>query len=574
MRIYFKKLLIGIIILLCLLIISGCISGINSSKNNSTVTRNNEGESEGLVDDVSINHSTEIAQQTLQPQSININYSQKIPKRLKEFAEDFNKDNPINSGDVIDLFLDIDNNNTYKCIYKELDWYYLLVAPYPTVQDEISLDELQNIWLESIDDSSERPSIYLSEDTYYAIASIFGEGSNNLLNIVNDDTESFREIVFNSKDAFAIIPFEDLDPYWKVIKIDGSSLINNGDEISSYPLIVHFEIGSKADDCLQAEDEREVLVFANFENNFIPEKLTSIMMTGTTALVRNTAQKMEQNGVLYPARDILKVLADADITHISNEVPFSEECPPADPVRTDWDFCSDPTYIDLLKYIDADVIELTGNHVMDWGPEAFEYTLDLYDQNEFRYYGGGRDMNSAKKPLLFEHNGNKIAFIGCNASGPSGVWADFNSPGAAQCEKEWIEKSLLELKNEGYIIIFTFQHIENCDYSPHLAQQGDFLFAADAGADIVSGSQSHCPQAILIKDDKFIHYGLGNLFFDQMDYYASREMIDKHYVYDGTYISTELFTIVLEDYAKPRLMNEAERKKLLNSIFRTSEWVW
>jgi poly-gamma-glutamate synthesis protein (capsule biosynthesis protein) len=74
--------------------------------------------------------------------------------------------------------------------------------------------------------------------------------------------------------------------------------------------------------------------------------------------------------------------------------------------------------------------------------------------------------------------------------------------------------------------------------------------------------------------DSFIHYGLGNLFFDQYDISpATRQaFIDRHVFYDGRYISTELIPIIFVDYARARPMNTDEAAELLNSVFLASGW--
>ncbi len=42
-------------------------------------------------------------------------------------------------------------------------------------------------------------------------------------------------------------------------------------------------------------------------------------------------------------------------------------------------------------------------------------------------FGGGRNLSVKQKtPLLIEHHGNKLAFFGCNAVGPSGAFATEN----------------------------------------------------------------------------------------------------------------------------------------------------
>ncbi len=39
------------------------------------------------------------------------------------------------------------------------------------------------------------------------------------------------------------------------------------------------------------------------------------------------------------------------------------------------------------------------------------------------YFGGGIDLADALTPLTLTDHGNKLAFIGCNASGPEYAWA-------------------------------------------------------------------------------------------------------------------------------------------------------
>jgi poly-gamma-glutamate synthesis protein (capsule biosynthesis protein) len=71
----------------------------------------------------------------------------------------------------------------------------------------------------------------------------------------------------------------------------------------------------------------------------------------------------------------------------------------------------------------------------------------------------------------------------------------------------------------------------------------------------------------------FIHYGLGNLFFDQMHSLAYRqEFLDRHVFYDGRHISTELLTAMLEDFSQPRPMSTQEREQFLERIFEASGW--
>ena len=233
-------------------------------------------------------------------------------------------------------------------------------------------------------------------------------------------------------------------------------------------------------------------------------------------------------------------------------------------------FCSDVRYIQLMENVGTDVVELTGDHFQDWGEAAMRLTLDLYRQRGWGYYGGGENLQDGRKALLIEHNGNKLAFIGCNAKRGAYAQAGPNHPGAVPCDIDWTQKEISRLRSQGYLPIATFQHFEYYTYQAQPDQKRDFRALAQAGAVIVSGSQAHQPQAMEFENGAFIHYGLGNLFFDQYDVsQATRQgFIDRHVFYDGRYIGSELIPILFVDYARPRFMTSSEGEACLPKCSR------
>jgi poly-gamma-glutamate synthesis protein (capsule biosynthesis protein) len=264
---------------------------------------------------------------------------------------------------------------------------------------------------------------------------------------------------------------------------------------------------------------------------------------------------------------------------VSNEIPFFTGCSYPKPDAGALVFCSDPKYMGLLTDIGTDVIELTGNHFADYGPFAMYETLDIYRANNIPYFGGGQDLQDSLKPALFEVNGNKIAFIGCNRPdvGRFPTATDYQ-PGAAPCDFEYLPQKINQLNAEGYVVISTFQWNESYDSYPAPEQKNEFRLMADSGASIVSGSQAHYAQMMEFYDGAFIHYGLGNLFFDQMgdqDWMPPgirREFLDRYVIYDDELVSVELITAMLEDYSRPRIMTDEERAGFLQEYFYYSGW--
>ena len=446
---------------------------------------------------------------------------------------------------------------------KKIQWVYALVAPFPTVTDGVTFDQLHLAWTEG--KLLNGMPLLMEESTRDALTVLWDAPAAPSVRIVS--TGELLDQAW-SESAWAIIPFEEIQPKWKVLTIDGQSPIQKKCDLASYPLVIDFT--------LQSPTSLQSLV-----SNYNPSKLTTVILTGVTALVRATAVTMEYKGVTYPGEKIRDVLREADIAHISNEIPFFTGCEFPKPDATGpLVFCSDPKYIDLLTDVGADVVELTGNHFADRGAQGMLETIDIYNQHELPYFGGGTDLNDALKPALFEVNGNKIAFLGCNKPDMDRfpTARDFR-PGAAPCDFEYLAQKIAELKAQGYVVISTFQWNDSYDSRPSPQQMADFRLMADSGASVVSGSQAHYPQMMEFYDDAFIHYGLGNLFFDQMgdqDWMPPgirREFYDRYVIYDGKLISVQLLTGILEDYSRPRLMTSNERDGFLQDYFFYSGWL-
>jgi poly-gamma-glutamate synthesis protein (capsule biosynthesis protein) len=444
-------------------------------------------------------------------------------------------------------------------------WVYALVAPFPTIEDGVSSSELRGTWS---GEQSGKP-LLMDSSTLAVFTALWGTPAAGAVEAL--PPEQVLGYTWDHPSQRAIVPFEALEPRWKVLEVDGLSPLRKGFDPAAYALTALITLDG---DPALVESLLAAYPGAIPASNRDPNKLTVVVMTGVTALVRATAFTMEQRGIKYPAKDIGEWLRDADITHISNEVPFAEKCPYPNPVQQGMRFCSDTRYIGLLEDVGTDIVELTGDHFADWGEEAMLYTLDLYKERGWLYYGGGANLEEGRKPVTMEHNGNHLAFIGCNGKGGAYAQAGRNHAGAVTCDFDYMESEIARLRSEGYLPIATFQHFEYYTYRAQPDQERDFRRLAEAGAVIVSGSQAHQPQAFEFDQGALIHYGLGNLFFDQYDVSdATRQaFIDRHVFYNGRYIGTELLTILFVDYARPRPMTPGERKDLLRTVFNASGW--
>lgn len=462
---------------------------------------------------------------------------------------------------------------------------YALAAPFPTLMDDVPLSDLQAYWLgEPQGALAAVTALYVPDALLQTLTQRWGNPDPARVH-VGEEPPAIETLWETG--AWALIPFDSLDPQLKVIQVEGRSPLFKEFTAETDLLTVQYQLVHNPGAGRRPGDALQSVIDAIQPTNRDPDLMTTLVMTGVTALVRGTAYRMEMHGVLYPGEKIRDWLIEADLTHISNEVSFYEDCPFPDPTSPRLFFCSDPKYIELFEYVGADIIELTGNHNNDalyvYGVDVVPFTLDLYDEYGMAYFGGGRNLAEAKSPLLITHNGNKLAFIGCNAFGPDFAWATEDGGGSAPCEDyQWMAEEVSRLRGEGYLPIATYQYYE--DYYDFAAEHHvrDFGLMAQAGAVIVNGSQAHRPKAMAFAHDAFIDYGLGNLFFDQnwvIDMYGnvivqtSWEIIQRHTFYDGRHLSIELLTAKLEDYAQPRPMTAEEREVFLGELFQASGWI-
>ena len=433
------------------------------------------------------------------------------------------------------------------------EWVYVVAAPFATLADDVSLTDL----------AAPQPVFAAAEIGAWNTA-VFNAAQSRITYL--DSPTEMVERAWAERPSLVILPFNQLRPELKLLRLDGVSPLTADFDPATYPLTVQVNV--------TGEETAVADFLATWDGpatNWDPGKLTTVAMTGVTALTRATAYQMEISGILAPGTAVGPVLQSADIAHVSNEVSFTPDCPYPDPIGGTT-FCSREDYFELLTWLGIDVVELTGNHINDWGTDALLHSLELYDGAGMAIFGGGADAAAAQQPALFEHHGNRIAFVGCNPVGPTYAWAGEFKPGSRPCD-ETFTAQIAELAAAGYQVIATLQYNEFYHYAPTVQQEIDFAELVQAGATAVSGSQGHHSQGFAFVDGAFIHYGLGNLFFDQMDQLGTRQtFVDTYVFYDGRLLIVELWTGLIENYCCPREMTPAEREAALTAVFQGSGW--
>lgn len=441
-----------------------------------------------------------------------------------------------------------------------VEWLYVAAVPFQFPADALDSWDIKRAWQGMTFQQFNFQPLLVSKATAAYFSTLWGPPSAKSVKIVLP--QAMLEVASDNPGSWVFLPFEELSPKWRMLSVGGQFPLDRDLNRESYPLIARYFIHS-----------RELSIDAkNFAGmNYDPQQMTSLLLTGTTALVRHLAFTIENEGIEYPIQEIQNVFTETDITHLSNEVPMFDACPPAVPLRVEMRFCSAPSYIKLFDLLEISFVELSGNHEMDWWEDPFLETLALYKENNIPVVGGGINLTEALKPLEIEDHGNRFVFFSCNAVGPTEDLATEDRAGSAPCDVEQLFRDIADYRAKGYLPVVLFQHVEVDTIYAHSLQRIEFAQLAEAGAVIVSGSQAHRPQTFAFSGDSLLHYGLGNTFFDQTKKPYNFGFMDRHYFYQGKYISTELLPVEITEEYQTIPMPEEKRIKFLTEILGVME---
>ena len=389
---------------------------------------------------------------------------------------------------------------------------------------------------------------------------------------------SIEELITTLKKSdsnIGLVEFKDLSSSFKILRVDSHYYLDDNE--GSIPIRFYATLDNQDDAFILAVMKKNL---SDYGDDWSKENLAKINMSGVVAISRGLAYKMDSlKNYDYPAEKLGSFLADADLTHISNEGSFTDTCKVYSGMR----FCSNTKYFETLTASGVDIVELTGNHNNDFGSVNNAKSIQMYKDAGMRYFGGGLNKDDASKILYEEVKGTKIAFLGYNyydSMLKTGAIAWGSTAGANSYTEAKMKADIEEARKNADIVIVDFQFQECYSYpssdvvypicykplsSPD--QKGTFRKAIDFGADIVIGTQAHQPQTYELYGNGVIYYGLGNLYFDQKYWIGTRQgIVLTHYFYKGKHIQTKLTPIYMDSSLQPELATKTESEQLLKSL--------
>jgi len=241
----------------------------------------------------------------------------------------------------------------------------------------------------------------------------------------------------------------------------------------------------------------------------VPEKKpVRLLFLGDLMLDRIPGQHIAKGE--DPFGGVARLLDDADVTIGNLECVIAtvgQRVPKA------YNFRCHPRNVPLLaRYFDA--VSLANNHSGDFGKDAFAEQLELLTRGGVNYFGGGRNLEEAHRPLLIERNGLRLAILGYNEIELRSYEAGPATSGLAWSDDDRVVADIKAARQQAdMVIVYPHWGLEY-QSKPSARQAALARKMIDAGAALVVGSHPHVTQTVEYYKQGLIVYSLGNFVFD------------------------------------------------------------
>ncbi len=356
--------------------------------------------------------------------------------------------------------------------------------------------------------------------------------------------------VRTSSDTVAAVPASEVDATVRVLTVGGVHPLRSPDD---YP--VRVPTGAE------------------------PGTVVTMTVVGDVMLGRGVGDVLDAAG--DPAavlRPLAERLASADVTVGNLESTLSDN---GSPTQAD-SFAADPAVRRGLRLAGFDALTLANNHLGDFGPVALGETLDLLRGGGFEWFGGGRNLDRARRPLVIEVDGVSTGFYGTESIGETpaatattGGTNRLNMPPrTGDLDRETLRRiagDLRRLAGQVDTVVVVPHWGTQYTHVPEPIQRRVARVFARAGADLVLGGHPHWVQGWEQVDDTTVVHSLGNFVFD-MDF-ATQTMegvFVEIVTWDGEVKAVEPVPYLMDDDFTPRFAPGPSGQSVLDDMWSTS----
>ena len=224
--------------------------------------------------------------------------------------------------------------------------------------------------------------------------------------------------------------------------------------------------------------------------------------------------RRETNPESLPFRQVQFLFSKYNLVVANLESPLVTE--KAIPVEGKCTLHGAPGWAEVLKECGVGLVSISNNHLMDYGEEGLQRTLQALDDAGIVHVGAGMDIKAACAPAFMDIADKTFAFLGrSNVVVSSPCYAGYGKPGVAWFDEDETIKAIQHGRSQAdYVVLLLHWGIEHYNY-PTPLQRTVASKLISAGADLILGHHPHVVQGEERIGSGLVSYSSGNFLFDE-----------------------------------------------------------
>lgn len=271
----------------------------------------------------------------------------------------------------------------------------------------------------------------------------------------------------------------------------------------------------------------------------------TLCFTGDIMLDRDVRLYTDKYGKDYPYELTKDVLKGSDITFANLECPLTDMGTPVKGNGILFKASTENAF--ALKNAGFDILNISNNHIMDYGDAGRDETIRSLNDNNIEYTG------ISSRPAIVKRWGKKIGFLGY-----SEVYNNM--------DEDKVRSEIAKAMTLCDFLVVSFHW--GCEYNhyPTENQKKWARLAVDCGADLIIGHHPHVLQGIEKYKGKYIFYSLGNFVFDRQVQDGTSESIILNVKIDKNVVtSIETFPVDIKS-CRPEIAQGSKGEGILTKL--------
>ena len=237
------------------------------------------------------------------------------------------------------------------------------------------------------------------------------------------------------------------------------------------------------------------------------DQAVNLLFGGDVTLTNSYSDKVGRDHQWSFAQ--LPELREADISMVNLEAPFTQKNQILPGKK--FNFKAPIENVQVLQNGGIDIVNLANNHAMDYQGAGLSDTLATLDKAGIQSVGAGADITKARRPIVMEVKGQKVAYLGYYDADLHAATA--TTPGTNPRHNDRVAADIKALRSQVDWIVVNYHWGEELAKYPGDWQIDLARFTVDQGADLVVGHHPHVLQGAEVYKGRPIVYSLGNFIF-------------------------------------------------------------